>query len=64
MNAEALMPVRACTRTQAAYTFCCDTLTNRDNKHHAHPPLAVVEAIVSTDDVNKIDGYRAVRQRC
>ena len=26
--------------------------------------LAVVEAIVSTDDVNKIDGYRAVRQRC
>ena len=40
MNAEALMPARACARTQAAYTFCCDTLTNRDNKHHAHPPVS------------------------
>ena len=26
--------------------------------------VVIVEAIVSTDDVNKIDGYRAVRQRC
>ena len=26
--------------------------------------VVIVEAIVSTDDVDKIDGYRAIRQRC
>jgi len=30
MNAKVLMLVRACALTQAAYTFCCDTLTKRD----------------------------------
>ena len=31
VNAEALMPARACALPQAAYTFCCETLTERDN---------------------------------